>query len=131
MDAATRDFVRRRAGDRCEYCLLRQEHSDLTHHVEHIVAKQHGGSDNPENLALACHRFELHFTLDAETQGYVAAGLDVPDAAPFIIKGLWIVRRGTLRNYWAGRIANPPVRRGGSVGGSFRTRFSDAARPRR
>jgi hypothetical protein len=56
MDAATRDFVRRRAGDRCEYCLLRQEHSDLTHHVEHIVAKQHGGSDNPENLALACHR---------------------------------------------------------------------------
>jgi hypothetical protein len=43
-------------------------------------------------------RFELHFTLDAETQGYVAAGLDVPDAAPFIIKGLWIVMQGSLRN---------------------------------
>jgi hypothetical protein len=28
----------------------------LTHHVEHIVAKQHGGSDEAENLALACHR---------------------------------------------------------------------------
>lgn len=60
MDAATRDLVRRRAGDRCEYCFLRQEHSDLTHHVEHIVAKQHGGSDDPENLALACQRCNLH-----------------------------------------------------------------------
>lgn len=60
MDAATRDHVRRRASDRCEYCLLRQEHSDLTHHVEHIVPKQHGGSDVPDNLALACHRCNLH-----------------------------------------------------------------------
>lgn len=60
MDAATRDFVRRRAGDRCEYCLLRQEQSDLTHHIEHIVAKQHGGSDASDNLALACHRCNLH-----------------------------------------------------------------------
>jgi 5-methylcytosine-specific restriction endonuclease McrA len=31
----------------------------LTHHVEHIVAKQHGGSDDAENLALACHRCNL------------------------------------------------------------------------
>lgn len=59
MDAATRDFVRRRAAYRCEYCLLLQEYSDLTHHVEHIVAKQHGGSDDVENLALACHRCNL------------------------------------------------------------------------
>ena len=59
MDAATRDFVRRRAAGRCEYCLLRQEHCDLTHHVEHIVAKQHGGSDDASNLALACHRCNL------------------------------------------------------------------------
>ncbi|MGA2271016.1 MAG: HNH endonuclease [Bryobacteraceae bacterium] len=59
MDAATRDFVRRRAAGRCEYCLLRQEHCDLAHHVEHIVAKQHGGSDDASNLALACHRCNL------------------------------------------------------------------------
>jgi hypothetical protein len=51
--------VRRRAGNRCEYCLLPQEHSGLTHHVEHIVAKQHDGSDNDDNLALACHRCNL------------------------------------------------------------------------
>ena len=59
MDAATRDFVRRRAGHHCEYCLLHQQHTDLTHHVEHIVAKQHGGDDDLENLALACHRCNL------------------------------------------------------------------------
>ena len=59
MDAGMRDFVRRRADDRCEYCLLRQEHSELTHHIEHIVAKQHGGSDDVDNLALACHRCNL------------------------------------------------------------------------
>jgi hypothetical protein len=40
MNARTRDFVRRRAGNRCEYCLLRQEHGELIHHVEHIIAKQ-------------------------------------------------------------------------------------------
>jgi hypothetical protein len=32
----------------------------LAHHIEHIVAKQHGGSDHPDNLALACHRCNLH-----------------------------------------------------------------------
>jgi len=56
MDATTRDLVRRRAENRCEYCLLRQEHSELTHHIEHITAQQHGGDDHVDNLALACHR---------------------------------------------------------------------------
>jgi hypothetical protein len=60
MDATTRDLVRRRAGQRCEYCHLPQGYSSLTHHVEHIVAKQHGGSDDADNLALACHRCNLH-----------------------------------------------------------------------
>ncbi|MBK5290552.1 MAG: HNH endonuclease [Acidobacteriia bacterium] len=58
-NSETRDLVRRRAGSRCEYCLLRQEHTHFTHHVEHIVAKQHGGSEEPANLALACHRCNL------------------------------------------------------------------------
>ena len=60
MDVATREIVRRRASERCEYCRLHQQYSELVHHVEHIVAKQHGGSDHPENLALACHRCNLH-----------------------------------------------------------------------
>ena len=60
MDATTRELVRRRADYRCEYCLLREEHSELTHHIEHIIAKQHGGGDDAGNLALACHRCNLH-----------------------------------------------------------------------
>jgi len=60
MQAATFELVRRRAAGRCEYCLLRQDHSELTHHVEHIVARKHGGSDDAANLALACHRCNLH-----------------------------------------------------------------------
>ena len=37
-----------------------QEHSDLPHHVEHIVPRQHGGSDDRGNLALACQRCNLN-----------------------------------------------------------------------
>ena len=60
MDSATRDFVRVRAEDRCEYCMLPQDDSALRHHIEHIVARQHGGTDETDNLALACHRCNLH-----------------------------------------------------------------------
>jgi 5-methylcytosine-specific restriction endonuclease McrA len=59
MDAGTRDAVRRRAVHRCEYCLLRQQHTDIVHQIEHIVAKQHGGRDEMDNLALACRRCNL------------------------------------------------------------------------
>jgi hypothetical protein len=60
MDLATRELVRRRADDRCEYCGLHQRHSRLTFHIEHVVARKHGGADEPSNLALACHRCNLH-----------------------------------------------------------------------
>ncbi len=57
MDSKTRCQVRERAGNRCEYCGLPQEATPLvSHHIEHILAKQHGGDDSIENLALACDR---------------------------------------------------------------------------
>jgi hypothetical protein len=59
MDADTRGFVRQRANNRCEYCLLQQKYCPLTHHIEHIIARQHSGHDGIENLALACHRCNL------------------------------------------------------------------------
>jgi hypothetical protein len=56
MDEDLRTAVRERAQDCCEYCLLREEHAAVApFHVEHIVAKQHGGGDELRNLALACH----------------------------------------------------------------------------
>jgi hypothetical protein len=60
MDAAIRNVVRRRAGERCEYCRLPEAALDLSLHVEHIVARQHGGGDDPWNLCLACDRCNLH-----------------------------------------------------------------------
>jgi HNH endonuclease len=39
--------------------LLHQQYTHLRHHIEHIVAKQHGGMDAVDNLALACHRCNL------------------------------------------------------------------------
>ena len=59
MDANTRDFVRRRAGDRCEYCHMPQDATPfIRFHVEHIVAKQHVEplQEELENLAYACDR---------------------------------------------------------------------------
>lgn len=57
MDANTRQFVRQRAGGICEYCRIPQAASPLIpFHVEHIIPKQHGGSDDPKGLALACDR---------------------------------------------------------------------------
>jgi 5-methylcytosine-specific restriction endonuclease McrA len=60
MDAKTREAVRTRAGNRCEYCRIHQQHFSITFHVEHIVAKQHRGSDDDSNLALACHYCNRH-----------------------------------------------------------------------
>jgi hypothetical protein len=56
MDATTLELVRRRAEERCEYCRIPQASVVARFHVEHIIAKQHGGNDDPSNLALACDR---------------------------------------------------------------------------
>jgi hypothetical protein len=61
MDAATRHLVRQRAGCRCEYCGLHKDQSPLAPlHIEHIRPKKHSGTDDPENLALACIDCNLH-----------------------------------------------------------------------
>ena len=76
MDQVTRELVRERAGDRCEYCLHPQAHSETTHHVEHIVARQHLGGDDPSNLALACIHCNSH-------KGTNLTGID-PDSGALI-----------------------------------------------
>jgi hypothetical protein len=57
MNASTRQLVRRRAGDACEYCCIPQEATPfISFHIEHITARQHGGTDDLGDLALACDR---------------------------------------------------------------------------
>lgn len=62
IDAAVRELVRRRAGERCEYCRLPQHAEEAAFHVDHILAQQHLPTDvdDPSNLALACHRCNAH-----------------------------------------------------------------------
>ena len=77
MDAALRQFVRTRAGQRCEYCRLPQISAPyLSFHIEHIEAQQHVEDDSPENLALACPDCNRHkgpnlVTLDSLTREIV------------------------------------------------------------
>ena len=57
MNAALRRLVRRRAGNRCEYCRIHQQDDPhLSFHVEHIIAKKHLGGDHASNLAWSCHK---------------------------------------------------------------------------
>lgn len=57
MEFGLKELVRRRAGNACEYCRIPQDATPLiSFHIEHIVSRQHGGSDEPDALALACDR---------------------------------------------------------------------------
>jgi hypothetical protein len=46
--------IRLPAQDLCEYCRLPQAAFRRPFHIEHIIAKQHGGLSEASNLALAC-----------------------------------------------------------------------------
>jgi HNH endonuclease len=57
MEPGLKELVRTRAGNACEYCRLPQDATPLiSFHIEHIVSRQHGGSNEPGTLALACDR---------------------------------------------------------------------------
>ena len=61
MDAALRRRIRQRAGNCCEYCRVRQEDDPFfSFHAEHILPRQHGGTDALANLALACYHCNRH-----------------------------------------------------------------------
>lgn len=65
MEARLRAAVRRRAGNRCEYCQRRQDQSPLIPlQLEHIIPRKHGGGDELDNLALACADCNLRKSSD-------------------------------------------------------------------
>lgn len=61
--------VRRRARGCCEYCRLPRFASEFTFPLDHIIARQHGGSTSAENLAQSCTHCNAH-------KGPNIAGLD-------------------------------------------------------
>ncbi|WP_165074084.1 HNH endonuclease [Paludisphaera rhizosphaerae] len=61
--------VRRRARGRCEYCRLPRFASEFTFPIDHIIARQHGGATEADNLAQSCPHCNAH-------KGPNIAGLD-------------------------------------------------------
>jgi hypothetical protein len=49
-----RQKIATRALGCCEYCLYPEIEADIRHQIDHVIAKQHGGSDLEENLCLCC-----------------------------------------------------------------------------
>ena len=60
MDDAIRAAVAAHAQRTCEYCRLHEDNDGFSFHVEHIVPRKHGGSDDLNNLAFACQFCNLH-----------------------------------------------------------------------
>lgn len=55
-----RRWVREQADERCEYCRMDEGWEPFfSYHIEHIIARQHGGPDDRENLAFACNHCNL------------------------------------------------------------------------
>lgn len=52
----TKRIVRRRAEDLCEYCHSPERISTSRFTIDHLQPRSLGGSDDSENLALACSR---------------------------------------------------------------------------
>ena len=52
--------VRERAGECCEYCLVSQSGRLARFHMDHIIAIKHSGTDDDDNLCLACPICNAH-----------------------------------------------------------------------
>ncbi len=59
FSAQVREAVRLRSENACEYCRLPTYASVLPHQIDHIIGRQHHGSDDIENLCLCCIRCNL------------------------------------------------------------------------
>ena len=73
VSLALRVLVRDRAHGRCEYCLIRDEDVLAPHEPDHIIAEQHGGQADANNLAYACAQCNRYkgsniASLDPETR---------------------------------------------------------------
>src|SRR5262245_26191694 len=70
MDRSLAQEVKARAGHACEYCRMPQSfYPTVPLPINHIIARQHGGSTTLDNLALSC----LH---DYTHKGPNIAGID-------------------------------------------------------
>ncbi|MCA9139908.1 MAG: HNH endonuclease [Planctomycetales bacterium] len=69
MDNSLRDFIRVRAGHRCEYCQVPEAYDRLPFQPDHIIAEKHGGPTTRENTAWSCFDCNIY-------KGPCIAGID-------------------------------------------------------
>jgi hypothetical protein len=74
-------FLAERAGHRCEYCFAPEYIFNARLHVEHIVPRRRRGTDDPDNLALACAHCNAHKAA-ATSAPDPETGRDVPLFSP-------------------------------------------------
>lgn len=55
-----REKLRLQAHNRCGYCLAHQDYVPWVLEIDHILPKAKGGSDDENNLWLACHTCNLY-----------------------------------------------------------------------
>jgi len=56
INGLTKRIVRQRGQDRCEYCHSPERIGTSRFTIDHLQPRSLGGSDDPDNLALACSR---------------------------------------------------------------------------
>ncbi len=61
--------VAKRAQQKCEYCHAPEAPCGYKFHVEHIIPRSQGGSDDLSNLALCCAACNLHKSSNTEREG--------------------------------------------------------------
>jgi hypothetical protein len=64
ISQAQRRFVRERANGCCEYCRLALVSALAAFHIDHIIPVKHDGSDDNDNLALACYHCNAYKSHD-------------------------------------------------------------------
>ncbi len=60
ISESLRHSVIERANNRCEYCLMHQDHVLYTHEIDHIIPEKHRGETSFDNLCLACLHCNRH-----------------------------------------------------------------------
>ena len=57
---ALRRHIHDLAKDCCEYCLIDERFSHLSHEIDHVIAEKHRGETVADNLCLACFDCNRH-----------------------------------------------------------------------
>ncbi|MBE2200374.1 MAG: HNH endonuclease [Anaerolinea sp.] len=86
-----RALVRRRADYRCEYCQTDERLSGIAGEIDHVIPRIAGGTDEPDNLCLACSSCNSHKW--AKTEGF--------DSQTGTVVPLFHPRRQNWRDHFA------------------------------